>query len=251
MSCTLWAPNSWCTCKFKANTKAKSLGTPSKPFSETICIKTCTPPAPAAAWTIAEGTIPAGSPFPWAIKKPWSHVPQAARQLPWPAFDNYGNLQNEALGPGRSCRILRYNLHLTGPSPLSKNAKHSQSPQLLQISKAQMEQNSTNGYKRDVPTSDSTKWLITTQVGMIRPIPEPRLRSYFSLRRSLNIFCRLLLRYHRDGNTCISMHVNPKKQSLQNWGAAHILKKNKALQNAYEWLWNWKGIFWCLMTLQW
>ena len=173
-------------------------------------------------------------------RRPWSHVPQAARQLPWPAFDNYGNLQNEALGPGRSCRILRYNLHLTGPSPLSKNAKHSQSPQLLQlqISKAQMEQNSTNGYKRDVPTSDSTKWLITTQVGMIRPIPEPRLRSYFSLRRSLNIFCRLLLRYHRDGNTCISMHVNPKKQSLQNWGGStHTLKKIKhyrMLMNDFE-----------------
>ena len=49
-------------------------------------------------------------------------------------------------------------------------------------------------YQEDVPSPDSTKWLIAYQVGMGRPVPKPRHRCYFSLRRSLNIFCRLLLK---------------------------------------------------------
>ena len=48
-------------------------------------------------------------------------------------------------------------------------------------------------YQEDVPSPYSTKWLIAYQVGMGRPVPKPRHRCYFSLRRSLNIFCRLLL----------------------------------------------------------
>ena len=159
MSCTLWAPKSWCTCKFKANTNPKSLGTPSKPLSETICTKTFTAPEPAAMWTIAEGGIPAGYWFPCAIRKPLIScaTSRAAAAMTGVYHEwkpsNWGTWSGKILQDSRLCHLIGFTLQPATHRP-------SQSPSLLklQIQEAPKGSKGNKTLLPDSTVSDSTKW---------------------------------------------------------------------------------------------